>query len=44
MSEYRKFDGIMVPTRRRALARRPDGTADAERVGVSIDLREVAFS
>jgi hypothetical protein len=44
MSEYKKFDGIMVPTRRRALARRSDGTADAERVGVLIDLRDIAFS
>jgi len=44
MSDYKKFDGIMVPTRRRALARRSDGTADAERVGVAIDLSDVAFS
>ena len=44
MSEYKKFDGIMVPTRRRALIRRPDGTADPDKLAVAIDLRDVTFS
>lgn len=44
MSEYKKFDGIAVPTQRRACARRPDGTADIDRATVLIDLSHVRFS
>jgi hypothetical protein len=44
MSEYKKFNGVMVPTRRRALLRGPDGTPDTDKVAVAIDLRDVAFS
>ena len=44
MSEYKKFNGVMVPTRRRALLRQPDGTPDADKVAVAIDLRDVTFS
>ena len=42
-SEYRRFDGIMVPTRRRVYVRRPDGSAVRESVSIAIDVRQVSF-
>jgi hypothetical protein len=43
-SEYREFDGIMVPTRRRVYVRRPDGTPARESVSIAIDVADAAFS
>jgi hypothetical protein len=43
-SEYRDFDGIMVPTRRRVYVRNPDGTPVREPVSVAIDITAAAFS
>ena len=42
-SEYRRFDGIMVPTRRRVYVRRPDGSAVRESVSIAIDVGQVSF-
>jgi hypothetical protein len=42
-SEYRDFDGIMVPTKRRVHGLGEDGTAIPEPVLVSIDLTDVQF-
>jgi hypothetical protein len=42
--EYREFGGIMVPTRRRVFARRPDGRPDRTKLSFAIDLiGEVSF-
>jgi hypothetical protein len=43
-SEYREFDGIMVPTRRRVYVRRPDGSPDRDSVSVAIDIANVTFT
>src|SRR6266851_4472541 len=43
-SEYREFDGIMVPTRRRVFVRNPDGSPARESVSIAIDITDVAFS
>ena len=43
-SEYREFNGIMVPTRRRVYVRNPDGSPDRESVSVAIDVASVTFS
>jgi hypothetical protein len=43
-SEYREFDGIRLPTRRRAHARAPDRRPIPELLLVSIDLSDVKFS
>jgi hypothetical protein len=43
-SEYREFDGIMVPTRRRVYVRRPDGSPVHDPVSVAIDIANAAFS
>jgi len=43
-SDYREFDGIMVPTRRRVHVRRPDGSPALESVSVAIDVADAAFS
>jgi hypothetical protein len=43
-SEYREFDGIMVPTRRRVYVRNPDGSPVRDSVSVAIDVANVAFS
>jgi hypothetical protein len=43
-SEYREFDGIMVPTRRRVYVRRPDGSPILDSLSVAIDVTEVTFS
>jgi hypothetical protein len=42
-SEYREFDGIMVPTRRRVYVRNPDGSPALDSVSVAIDVAEAAF-
>jgi hypothetical protein len=42
--EYREFSGLLVPTRRRVLGRRPDGTAAPDPLIVTIDLSEVEFA
>jgi hypothetical protein len=44
MSEYKDFSGIKVATKRRALRRKPDGTAVPDPVFVSIDIANIQFS
>lgn len=39
-----RISGILVPTRRRVLGRRPDGTSVPEPLIVTIDLQEVEFT
>ena len=43
-SEYREFDGIMVPTRRRIYVRGPDGAPVPDPASIAIDITNVAFS
>jgi hypothetical protein len=43
-SEYREFDGIMVPTRRRVYVRNPDGSPVRDSVSVAVDVADVIFS
>ena len=43
-SEYREFDGIMVPTRRRVYVRNPDGTSVRDSVSIAIDATDAVFS
>ena len=42
-SEYRAFDGIMVPTRRRVYTRDPVATLARDSPTVAVDLEDVAF-
>ena len=42
--EYREFAGIKVPTKRRVLERRPDGTPAPDPLLVTIDLSAVKFT
>ena len=42
--EYHEVSGIMVPTSRRVLGRRPDGTSTPDPLIVTIDLSEVEFT
>ncbi|QFZ72040.1 hypothetical protein GFH48_01020 [Streptomyces fagopyri] len=42
-SEYREFDGIMVPTRRRVYRRGEDGTVNKDMELVTIDVESVVF-
>ena len=42
--EYQEFSGILVPTKRRVLGRRPDGTSVSDPFIVTIDLSEVEFT
>jgi len=42
--QYQEFSGILVPTKRRVLGRKPDGTPVAEPFLVTIDLNEVEFT
>ena len=42
--DYQETSGILVPTKRRVLPRRPDGTPASEPLLVTIDLSEVAFT
>ena len=43
-SEYREFDGIMVPTRRRVYVRNPDGSPVLDSVSIAVDVTDVTFS
>lgn len=43
-SDYREFDGIMVPTRRRVYVRDPDGSPVRESVSIAIDVHGARFS
>ena len=43
-SEYREFDGIMVPTRRRVYPVVAEGNVAMEPFLVTIDLDSIAFS
>jgi hypothetical protein len=43
-SEYREFDGIMVPSRRRVYVRNPDGSPVRDAVSVGIDVTDVTFT
>jgi hypothetical protein len=43
-SDYRDFDGIKLPTKRRALRRKPDGTAIPDFVAVAIDIADIRLS
>lgn len=43
-SDYRDFDGIKIPTKRRAYRRNPDGTSMQDGIGVAIDIASVRFS
>jgi hypothetical protein len=43
-SEYREFDGIMVPTRRRVYVRHPDGSPVRDPVSVALDVTDATFS
>jgi hypothetical protein len=42
-SEYREFDGIMFPTRRRVYVRDPDGFPVRDSVSVAVDFTDVTF-
>lgn len=42
--DHASFDGIVLPTRRRALRRNPDGSAVPEPVFVAIDFHSIRFS
>ena len=43
-SEYREFDGIMVPTRRRVYVRNPDGSPVLDSISIAVDVTDVTFS
>lgn len=43
-SEYREFDGIMVPTRRHVYVRNPDGSPVHHPVSIAIDVTSVTFT
>jgi hypothetical protein len=43
-SDYREFDGIMVPTRRRVYVRKPDGSPVRDSVSIAINVSDVTFS
>ena len=42
-TQHQEFSGILVPTRRRVLGRREDGTSNPHPLIVSIDLSEIEF-
>ncbi|MCC8936593.1 hypothetical protein H8A99_08825 [Bradyrhizobium sp. Arg68] len=44
MSDYREFDGIKIPTKRRAHRRNEDNTPMANGLAVSIDISDVKLS
>jgi hypothetical protein len=44
MSEHKDFSGIKVATKRRALRRKPDGTAIPDPVFVAIDIADIRLS
>ena len=41
---YKDFSGIKIATKRRALRRRPDGTAIPDPVLVAIDIADISLS
>jgi hypothetical protein len=43
-SEYREFDGIMVPTKRLVYVRNPDDSPQLESVSIAIEVSDVIFS
>ena len=43
-SQYREFDGIRVPTRRRVYVRNPDGSPARGSVSIAVDTTSVTFS
>lgn len=43
-SDYRDFDGIKIPTKRRAYRRNADGTPIQDGIVVAIDIRNIRFS
>ena len=43
-SEYREFDGIMVPTKRLVYVRNSDGSPQLESVSIAIEVSDVFFS
>jgi hypothetical protein len=43
LSDYRDYDGIKIPTRRRAYVRNPDGTP-VDAIGVAIDIAAIRLS
>lgn len=43
-SDYREFDGIKIPTKRRAYRRNADGTPIQDGVGVAIDISNIRLS
>lgn len=44
VSGYRDFDGIKIPTKRRAFIKNEDGTPKTDRLVVSIDIADIRFS
>ena len=44
VTQHQEFSGILVPTKRRVLGRREDGTSIPDPLIVSIDLSELEFS
>jgi hypothetical protein len=43
-TEYREFDGTMVPTRRRVDVRNPDGYPVRDSLSIAIDFTDGTFS
>ena len=43
-SEHKDFNGLIVPTRRRVLLRRPDNTAIREHASILLDVTDVALA
>ena len=43
-SEYREFNEIMVPTRRRVYVRNPDGFPVLDSTSIAVDFTDVTFS
>jgi hypothetical protein len=43
-SEYRDFDGIKIPTKRRAYRRNADSTPVTDGVAVAIDIADIKLS
>jgi hypothetical protein len=43
VDDYRTFDGIVAPPRRRVFARQPDGRPDRTRMSLAIDVGQVTF-
>ena len=44
VSDYQGVSGLLIPTKRRAFARRPDNKPALEALTVSIDLSEIRFA